>query len=60
MKIFLAGGYLKDTADALRKLAANRLFSYYDILEKRVNMDRRFHEMREVKNENLSCDLVRR
>jgi hypothetical protein len=47
MKIYLAGGYLIKTAKKLYQLKANRLFSFYDIDTKRVDMDKRFRELRQ-------------
>ena len=45
MKIYLAGGYIEDTAKKLFSFKANRLFSFYDIIEKRVNMNQRFKKL---------------
>ena len=53
MKIFLAGGYLKDTSNFLLKSGVSRLFSYYDINTKRFNIDKRFKEAIEKKHEKV-------
>ena len=52
MIIYLAGGYLKDTGDYLIKYRANKLFSYYDIANERVNMNLRFFDTLKIKQEN--------
>lgn len=46
MKIFLAGGYLEQTANYLTNKQTNRLFFFYDLITKRVNMNKRFNELK--------------
>lgn len=48
MIVYLAGGYLKPTGDALCEMKANRLFSYYDIEQNRVCMKQRFEDIIEI------------
>ncbi len=56
MIIYLAGGYLKPTADILKRQETNRLFSYYDVIENRVitnkiegGMNQRFQDIIKLK-----------
>ena len=51
MVIYFAGGYLKPTADILQDQGTDRLFSYYDIIEDRVGMKRRFEDVIQIKRD---------
>lgn len=46
MRIFFAGGYLKWTSDYLTNKQTNRLFSFYDLITKRIGMNERFEELK--------------
>jgi len=61
MKIYLAGASSKERNKALYDFRANRLFSYYTLIDKNSGygeIDRLNDLIEWIKNENISCGRI--